>query len=152
MSKRSQSTSTPHRNRRLFLVDENLGSINLPNILLTAGYQVVTHKTKYKGQQGIPDPQIIADCGRDNLVLLTADSQLETLWALEIENARIAVVILANNTEGATTWGTRLTAGKLDILAKLRQHQKPCAIRFGKNSKVTHVRLYGPRRGKLIYI
>ena len=124
----------------------------MPQILRKAGYQVVTHKAKYRGKQGIPDPPIIADCGKDNLVLLTADGQLETLWAAEIQQARIAVVILTNNKDGSSVWGTRLTAGKQDILAKLKKYKKPCALRFGVNAKVTMVRLYGPRRAKLITI
>jgi hypothetical protein len=131
-------------------VDENLGSFKLPEILRQAGYKIVTHKAKYGGRQGISDPPIIPDCGTDNLVLLTADAQLETLWAAEIEHARIAVVILANNIDGSALWGARLTAGKQDILEKLRQFKKPCALRFGKSAKVTKVRLYGPKRGKLI--
>jgi hypothetical protein len=150
LSKRLQIT--PLKNRRVFLVDENLGSTKLPGILRKAGYQVIAHKTKYKGKQGIPDPQIIADCGKDNLTLLTADGALETLWAAEIQKAHIAVVILANNTEGSVVWGTRLTAGKQDILARLRRHAKPCTIRFGVNAKVTYVRLYGPRRARVITV
>jgi predicted nuclease of predicted toxin-antitoxin system len=132
------------------LVDENLGSAKLPGILRKAGFPIVTHKTKYKGKQGIPDPQIIADCGKNNLVLLTGDGRLETLWAAEIQKARIAVVILTNNTDGAPAWGARLAAGKQDILMKLRKYEKPCALRFGVNAKVTIVRLYGPKRAKLI--
>jgi hypothetical protein len=112
----------------------------------------VTHKTKYKGKQGILDPQIIADCGKDNLVLLTADGALETLWAVEIQLAAIAVVILTNNKDGSSVCGKRLVAGKKDITAKLNKHKKPCALRFGVNAKVVSVRLYGPKRAKLIPI
>ena len=132
------------------MVDENLGSSKLPGILRRAGYQIVTHKSKYRGRQGISDPPIIADCGRDNLILLTADAQLETLWAAEIQQARLAVVILANNKDGADAWGARLAAGRQDILTKLSIYRKPCALRFGVNAKVTCVRLYGKRRSKLI--
>jgi hypothetical protein len=134
------------------LVDENLGSAKLPGILCKAGFNLVTHKAKYKGKQGIADPQIIADCGKDNLVLLTADGALETLWAAEIQQAGIAVVILTNNKDGSSVWGTRLTAGKKDIIAKLNQYKKPCALRFGVNAKVVTVRLYGLRRAKVITI
>jgi hypothetical protein len=148
LSKLSQNT--PRKNRRVFLVDENLGSAKLPQMLRAAGYQVVTHKAKYKGKQGIPDPPIIADCGRDNLILLTADGALETLWAAEILQARVGVVILTNNVDGSAVWGARLAAGKHDILEKLRQYLKPCTLRFGVSAKVTHVRLYGPKRAKLI--
>jgi hypothetical protein len=140
------------RSRRLFLIDENLGSEKLPELLRQAGYKVVTHKAKYRGVQGIPDPQIIADCGRDKLILLTADGRLETLWAAEILQARIAVVILSNNIDGASAWGARLTSGKRDLLEKLRKYRRPCVLRFGKGGKVTHVRLYGPSRAKLTAI
>ncbi len=106
----------------------------------------------YRGQTGIKDPQIIADCGKRNLTLLTADSDLETRWAPEIQRARISVVVLANNADGATAWGARLAKGKKDIEARLRQYPRPCVLRFGINAKVTHVRLYGPKRGRLIKI
>jgi predicted nuclease of predicted toxin-antitoxin system len=149
LSKRSSITP---RNRRLFLIDENLGSEKLPELLRQAGYKVVTHKSKYGGAQGIPDSQIIADCGREKLILLTADSRLETLWAAEIQQAGIAVVILSNNIDGASAWGARLSIGKKDILAKLRAYKEPCALRFGKGGRVTHVRLYGPKRARLIAI
>jgi hypothetical protein len=132
------------------LVDENLGSTKLPGILRRAGYKLITHRSKYKKKQGILDPPIIADCGRDNQVLLTGDGQLETLWAAEIEQAQLAVVILANNTDGAKAWGARLKAGQQDILRRLRQYKKPCALRFGVHGRVTHVRLYGKRRATLI--
>lgn len=129
-----------------------MGSLKLPRKLRKAGYEILTHKKKYKGQQGIPDPKVIADCGKAGHVLLTGDGALESLWAVEIEAARLAVVILSNNSDGADKWGARLALGKDDILKKLRQHRKPCAIRFGVNAKVNFVRLYGPRRGKLIPI
>jgi hypothetical protein len=134
------------------LVDENLGSTKLPGILRRCGYKLITHRIKYKKQQGILDPQIIADCGRDNHVLLTGDGQLETLWASEIEQAKIAVVILANNTDGAKVWGKRLRSGQADITRRLAEYRKPCALRFGVHGRVTHVRLYGKRRGNLITI
>jgi hypothetical protein len=146
-----QSSITP-RNRRLFLIDENLGSEKLPELLRQAGYKVVTHKSKYSGAQGIPDSQIIADCGRDKQVQLTADIRLETLWAAEIQRAGIAVVILSNNIDGASAWGARLATGKKDILENLRKHKPPCALRFGKGGRVTHVRLYGTKRARLIVI
>jgi hypothetical protein len=132
------------------LVDENLGSTKLPGMLRRYGYKLITHRTKYKRQQGILDPQIIADCGRDNLVLLTGDGQLETLWATEIEQAKMAVVILANNTDGAKAWGKRLGSGRVDIMRRLAEHRKPCALRFGVHGRVTHVRLYGKRRASFI--
>jgi hypothetical protein len=129
-----------------------LGSSKLPTILRKAGYKVVTHKTKYKGQQGVPDPTVIADCSKDRQILLTADGALETFWAKEIEQAQIAVVILTNNKDGSTAWGARLKAAKQDIISKLNQYKKPVAIRVGTNSRVVSVRLYGPKRAKLILI
>jgi hypothetical protein len=129
-----------------------LGSTKLPRKLRRAGYKILTHKEKYRGQQGIPDPKVIADCGKAGHILLTGDSGLETLWAVEIEKARLAVVILSNNSDGAIKWGARLATGRQDILQKLKLYRKPCAIRFGANAKVNFVRLYGPKRGKLIQI
>jgi hypothetical protein len=132
------------------LVDENLGASKLPGLLRKAGYKVVTHQKKYNKQKGILDPVVISECGRDKQVLLTADGKLEALWAVEIQIARLAVVILANNTDGAKAWGARLKAGKEDILRRLRENAKPCALRFGVHGRVTHIRLYGPKRGTLI--
>lgn len=124
----------------------------MPAILRKAGYKVVTHQKKYKKAKGISDPSVIADCGRDKQVLLTADGKLETLWAVEIHAARLAVVILSNNTDGAKIWGTRLRAGRGDILRRLNEYSKPCALRFGVHGRVTHVRLYGPKRAAFVAI
>jgi hypothetical protein len=121
-------------------------------MLRKAGYKVITHKSKYKGKQGVQDPQVIADCGKGNLILLTADGRLETVWAAEIERARVAIVILSNNKDGADVWGLRLSAGKQEIFEKLKQFKKPCVLRFGVNGKVGSVRLYGPRRAKVIKV
>jgi len=148
LSKPSQSTL--RRSRHVFFTDENLGSAKLPGLLRAAGYKVVTHFERYGNVEGIKDPQVIADCGRDNTVLLTADSDLETTWAAEIEAAKIHVVILNNNQDGAVKWADRLQKGHATIIEHLRRHQKPCVIRFGKNAKVSKVRLYGKRRAKTI--
>lgn len=113
---------------------------------------MVTHYERYGNVDGIQDPQIIADCGKHKDVLLTADADLETTWAGEILAAKIAVVILTNNKDGAVKWGARLAAGKKDIGQKLRQYKKPCAVRFGCDSKVSKVRLYGKRRARTIPI
>ena len=85
-------------------------------------------------------------------MLLTADSDLETTWAAEIEAAKIHVVILTNNCDGAAKWGSRLVKGRQAIVNKLREYKKPCAIRFGTDCKVCKVRLYGKRRAKVIVI
>jgi len=113
---------------------------------------VVTHLERYGNVEGIPDSTIIADCGTTNTVLLTADADLETTWAAEVQVAKIAVVILTNNKDGAVKWGARLAKGRQEIVDHLRKYKKPCAIRFGADSKVCKVRLYGKRRGKVIVI
>jgi hypothetical protein len=124
----------------------------LPGLLRSAGYRVVTHFERYGNVDGIGDPKIIADCGTSKTVLLTADGDLETTWAAEILAARISVVILTNNKDGAVKWGARLAAGREEIVEHLRLYRKPCALRFGCDSKVSKVRLYGNRRAKVIFI
>jgi hypothetical protein len=124
----------------------------LPGLLRAAGYKVVTHFERYGNVEGILDPTIIADCGMSKTVLLTADADLETTWAAEVQAAKIAVVILTNNKDGAVKWGARLAKGQAEIVEYLRKHKKPCAIRFGCDAKVSKVRLYGPKRGRVIII
>lgn len=146
------SPSSPRRSRHVFFVDENLGKAKLPGLLRAAGYNVVTHFERYGEVDGIQDPQIIADCAKHKTVLLTADADLETTWAAEIETAKIHIVILTNNCDGAVKWGGRLAKGRQAIVDKLREYKKPCAIRFGTDSKVCKVRLYGKRSAKVIVI
>jgi hypothetical protein len=118
--------------------------------LRAAGYNVVSHFERYGNVDGIQDPTIIADCATHKTVLLTGDGDLETTWGAEIEAAKIAVIILTNNSDGATKWGDRLAKGRNVLLAALREHKKPCTIRFGRDAKVSKVRLYGKRRAKTI--
>jgi predicted nuclease of predicted toxin-antitoxin system len=113
---------------------------------------VVTHFERYGEIDGIADPTIIADCAAHKTVLLTADGDMETTWAAEIEKAKIHVVILTNNCDGADKWGQRLTKGRQAIVDKLRRYRKPAAITFGRDAKVCKVRLYGKRRAKVIVI
>ena len=150
MSKPLQSTQ--RRSRHVFFVDENLGSAKLPGLLRTAGYKVVTHLERYGKVEGIGDPIIIADCGKAKTILLTADGDLETTWAAEILAAKLSVVILTNNKDGAVKWGERLAKGRSEIIEYLRKYKSPCSIRFGCNAKVSKVRLYGPRRARVIVI
>jgi hypothetical protein len=121
-------------------------------MLRAAGYKIVTHFERYGNVDGIADPIIISDCGKHKNVLLTADADLETTWAAEIENSKIAVVILTNNSDGANKWGPRLATGQKMIVDMLRKHRKPCALSFGRDSKVGKARLYGKRRAKVIMI
>lgn len=148
MSKPLQST--PRRSRHVFFVDENLGKAKLPGHLRASGYNVVTHFERYGEVDGIEDPQIIADCGAHKTVLLTGDGDMETTWAAEIEKAKIHVVILTNNSDGADAWGQRLAKGRQAIVDKLREYKRPCAISFGRNAKVCKIRLYGKKRAKTI--
>lgn len=133
-------------------MDENLGDNKLAAILRAAGYKVITHRERYGNVDGIPDPKVIADCGSEKTILLTADADLETQWAAEIRHARIAVVILTNNCDGAAKWGQRLTDGKEAILKQLRVRRKPFALKFSRDAEVTQVRLYRKTGGRIIPI
>jgi len=101
---------------------------------------------------GIKDPQIIADCKTYGTILLTADSDLETTWAAEIVQAKIGIVILSNNTDGAVKWGARIIKGQSEIIAQLRTRKKPYVLRLNSHGKVTHLRLYRKKGSRVITI
>jgi hypothetical protein len=124
----------------------------LPGILRNADINIVTHRERYGKKPGIQDPQVIADCGQTGTILLTADSNLETTWAAEIRQAKIAVVILSNNTDGAKKWGQRIVDGMPEIEGQLRKRSKPCAIRLNPQGKVNQVRLYYKKKTRIIHI
>jgi len=93
---------------------------------------------------------VIADCGSTRTILLTADSNLETTWAAEITRAKIGVVILSNNTDGAKKWGSRIVQAMPDIVAQLKKRRKPYAVRLNAMGKVNHVRLYFKKSSRVI--
>jgi hypothetical protein len=122
----------------------------LPEILRSAGIKVVTHRERYGRTPGIQDPQVIADCGMDHTILLTADADLETTWAAEIRKAKIGVVILSNNTYGAAKWGHRIIQGMEEIILQLRKRKKPYALRLNRQGQVNHVRMYYKKSSRVI--
>lgn len=124
----------------------------LSGILRSAGINLVTHRERYGKVGGIPDPQVIADCGTTNTILLTADSNLETTWAAEITKAKIGVVILSNNTDGADKWGQRIIQGMAEICAQLNKRKKPCAVCLTPLGEVNRVRLYRRKESHVIHI
>lgn len=124
----------------------------LAGILRAAGYNVVTHRERYGKVTGIKDPQVIADCGTTGTILLTADSNLETTWAAEITKAKIGVVILSNNTDGAVKWGQRIIQAMGKIRAQLDKRRKPYAICLTVLAEVSRVRLYRKKGSRVIHI
>jgi len=113
---------------------------------------VVTHRERYGKVTGIQDPKVIADCGTTRTVLLTADSNLETTWAAEITKAKIGIVILSNNTDGAVKWGQRIIQARAKIEAQLDKRRKPCAVCLTVLAEVSRVRLYRKKGSRVIHI
>jgi hypothetical protein len=112
----------------------------------------VTHRERYGKMRGIQDPQVIADCGTTGTILLTADSNLETTWAAEITKAKIGIVILSNNTDGAAKWGQRIIQGMDKIRTQLDKRRKPCAICLTVLAEVNRVRLYRKKGSSVIHV
>jgi hypothetical protein len=85
----------------------------LAAILRPAGFEICTHHDWY-GPQGtlIEDPTIIADCGKHKTVLITADSDLEFSFGVEIYAAKVAILILSNNNDGPNRWGPKIVQAK----------------------------------------
>lgn len=101
--KNSQQPNDP-----VFFLDRQLGAYKLPAILRAAGFIVVTHLERYGSQRDTePDPSIAIECGKQKNILITADPDFEHTYGAEILLARIAVLYLVNNHDGADKWGAR---------------------------------------------
>lgn len=153
MSKQSKPTSGQKRRRRdVYYLDRNLCSEITISLLREAGFRLITYWDDYGrvwGQQ-ISDPDLIAQCGRRNHVLITADSRAEYTYAAEIMNAKIAVILLSRNNDGAISWAQRLITAKDAIEEQLSTRRKPLLIRLALDGRLTQVRLYRRVGSKVI--
>jgi hypothetical protein len=128
-----------------------LGSEKLAAILRPAGFNIVTHHDWYGPQSTlIEDPRIIADCGKANTVLLTADSDLEFTFGAEIYAAKVAILILSNNNDGPARWGPKIVAAKIDITDQISLRKKPYVLRLGSDGTLTQIRLFRKRANRVI--
>lgn len=148
MSKPSKNTRT--LNPAVFYLDQNLGSEKLAALLRPAGFDIVTHRERYQKRQDVLDPELIKDCGINKNILITADGDMETTWAAEILTAKIGVVILKNNNDGAPKWAMRIIFAKQEIQRMLKKYRKPLAARLSVDGCLTQVRLYRKRQGRVI--
>ena len=148
MSKRSKSS---RRKIQPYFLDRNLGAEKLAAILRHAGLKISTHHDWY-GPQGtlIEDPQIIADCGKRNTVLITADSDLEFDFGAEIYSAKTAVLILGNNNDGPNKWGPRILTALQAIEDQMAMRRRPFVLRLGAEAKLIQVRLYRKPKDRVI--
>lgn len=137
----------------IFFLDRTFGKTKLVEMLRAADFIIVTHYEEY-GDQGhnLGDPAIIQDCGAKNRVLLTGDKDLIHTYAREIRDAKIAVFVTTNNSEGPAKWGPRIIAAKSDIRRELCRREKPFASIISTDGKITQVRIYERRKWKTIQI
>lgn len=120
-------------------------------MLRPAGFNVVTHHDWYGAQSTlIEDPRIIADCGKRNAVLLTADGDLEFSFTAEIYAANVAVLILSNNNDGPAKWGPKIISAKTIIGEQMSLRKKPYVLRLGSDGRLTQVRLVRKRGNRVI--
>lgn len=96
------------------------------------------------------DPEIIADCGKRKRILLTADGDLEYSFAAEIYNAKIAVLLLTNNTDGPLRWGPRIISALAEINRELSRRRRPFLMRLSAESYITQIRLYRKKGARVI--
>jgi hypothetical protein len=83
------------------------------------------HDEHFNRRQDVDDPEVIAECGRQGWILLTADSDLTRRWAKEIKTAAIAVFCQTNNTQGPRLWSPRIIAAKSKMTKALAKWEKP---------------------------
>jgi hypothetical protein len=122
-------------------------------MLRQADFCIVTHHEEYGDAGGsVGDPVIIGDCGLKNRVLLTGDQDLVYTYAVEIKQAKIAVFVTTDNSEGPHQWGPRIIAAKRDIWRELQRRKKPFTGRISLEGRVTRVRIYEGRKWKAIQV
>lgn len=153
LRKRSKPISSHKRPRRdVYYLDRNLCSDATIPLLREAGFRLITYWDDYGrvSNQQIPDPDIIARCGEKKYVLITADGRAEYTYAPEIQNAKIAVILLSRNNDGAASWARRLITAKDAIEEQLTKRRKPFLVRVAIDGKLTQVRLYRKSGSKTI--
>lgn len=156
-SKKRSRTTTGKRQleepSQVFFLDRTFGKTKLVELLRPSGFTIVTHYEEY-GDEGhnIGDPAIIHDCGIKNRALLTGDKDLVHTYAREIREAKIAVFVTTDNTEGPQKWGPRIIAARSDILRELKRREKPFTALISREGRISHVRLYENRQWKTIPI
>jgi predicted nuclease of predicted toxin-antitoxin system len=109
----------------VFFIDRNLGAKYLPAELRKAGFCLVVHDEHFKQRQDVQDPEVIAECGRNGWILLTADSAMSRRWAVEIKAAKIGIICQTNNNQGPRLWVPRIIRAKNRIIKAALNREKP---------------------------
>lgn len=122
--------------------------------LRAAGYELLTYVEEFGRvmNQRISDPQIIEMCGKRKQILITADRKMEYTYAPEIRAARIGVVLLLTNNDGAESWQRRLIAAQDAIREQVAKRRKPYLMRVAIDGSLTIVKLYRKPRDRTIHL
>jgi hypothetical protein len=145
LSKQSKRTAASKRPKKIvYFLDRNLCCEALIQPLRDAGYNLVTYAEEYGSiyNQRIPDPEIIAKCGERKHILVTVDRKMEYTYAAEIYKARVGIVLLLTNNDGASSWKNRLLLAQKEIRKQIDTRRKPYLIRVALDGKLTKIRLY----------
>jgi hypothetical protein len=130
-----------------------LGAYKLAAMLRPNGFDVVTHLERYGSQRDRePDPNIALECGRRKNILIAADPDFETQYAVEVRQAGIAVFLLSNNHDGADKWGPRIIKARDAILLEIGRRRKPFVAHINVDGEISLVRLYYKKKVKTIHV
>jgi len=67
---------------------------------------------------------------------------MEYTYAAEIYKARVGIVLLLTNNDGASSWKNRLLLAQKEIRKQIDTRRKPYLIRVALDGKLTKIRLY----------
>jgi hypothetical protein len=90
-----------------------------------AGFCIVTHDEHFDKRQDVLDPEVIAECGNNGWLLITADGDMPRRWADDIRTAGIGVFCQTNNHQGPRLWIPRIILAKAKILRAAKNWDKP---------------------------
>ena len=77
---------------------------------------------------------------------------MEFEYAAEIAAARVGVVILPTNNDGAKGWERRLLVAKEAIEDQIRRRRRPYVLRVSLSGELTQIKLYRKRQNRVIKI
>jgi hypothetical protein len=155
LSKRLKPTKGAKRPKKvIFYLDRNLCAERIFAPLREAGYDLLTYTEEFGrvNNQQIPDPHIIAMCGERKHILITADRKMEFTYAPEIRSARVGIVLLLTNNDGADSWRERLITAQAAIREQIAMRKKPYLIRVATDGTLTIVKLYRKNKDEVLHL
>jgi predicted nuclease of predicted toxin-antitoxin system len=141
-SKRQSNTSSELPNP-VFFLDRTFGE-KMCDILQAAEFAMETHRVLYYGRQNVTDPEIINECGKRSLFILTADNKFPIRWEIEIRRAQVGVFVLSNNHERPEIWGPRVVSLKTKIIHAAQHRPRPFIGHISTGAELT-LKLLKPR-------